>query len=44
MTESEKPEGDLKDAEGVGVDKDGNVEMKMETLELSDGSEAADDD
>jgi hypothetical protein len=39
MTDSEKPEGDIRDADGVSVDEDGNIEVKMESLELSDGSD-----
>lgn len=33
MSESEKPEGDLEDADGVTVDRDGNPQMVMEALQ-----------
>lgn len=39
MTESEKPVGDIRDADGVSVDEDENIEVKMESLKLSDGSD-----
>lgn len=44
MTDSEKPEGDIRDADGVSVDEDENIEVKMESLELSDGSDDSEED
>lgn len=44
MTDSEKSEGDIKDADGISVDEDGNIEVQMESLELSDGSKDSDED
>lgn len=44
MTDSEKPEGDLEDADGVTVDADGDPEVDMESIELSEGDESSDED
>lgn len=41
MTDSEKPEGDIEDAEGVTLDEEGNAEIEMDTLELGEGEEGS---
>lgn len=41
MTDSEKPEGTIEDADGVVVDEDGEVKMEMERIELADGEESS---
>lgn len=35
MSESEKPRGDLEDAEGVTTDSEGHLQLQMEVLEKS---------
>lgn len=43
MSESEKPEGDLEDAEGVTTDSEGNPQIMMDVLEKG-GSRNGDTD
>ena len=43
MSDSEKPEGDLSEADGVRTDSDGNPHLVMEALEKSGKSDNAEE-
>lgn len=44
MSESEKPEGDLEDAEGVTTDSEGRPTLMMEVLQKGGNSDSDSDD
>lgn len=37
MSDSDKPEGEIKDSEAVTIDDEGNSELDMERIEMSEG-------
>ena len=43
MSDSDKPDGNLEDADGVSTDADGNPVLDMEVIEMSEDSSESED-